>query len=485
MKLRWMIPLFLLLNLATASRYPAVWVDEVQFSDPAVRLAGGAGFTSTAWFAQRSDEFFAGNVPLYSLLLSGWVRAFGVSPVAVRSLNYALAALLCLLLCRLALSRGWLSQDRSTLLAALILAGHSVMFSFRMGRYDVLSMCLFALGAWAWAQPSLRRSLPGLVAIGALLPWAGLQTLPAAVVYCALLWLLLGRGALWRGMAVGAGAVAGSAALFWLYWSHGVWTAFRASTSGIGLIGQSVAQKLAHLPAAYLSDKSAACLIVAACLLAWRGRTRLLTFALACAVLLPAALHLAGKFPVYYGWMTYLPLAVAVAAGLEAAPRGRVRAAAFACAALAVTVGLPARMAAVAIQWRDRDPRAVEQMIDGARIGPADRVVADFKLYYALERRRVPLYLPTYLDAMTPAERASVTALLLRPEDAARATGILGGQWTPSGPEWTPAPRANRLIGKFLREFREEAYPLTLYRRPPGSMPDGPLSASGSYAGRQ
>ena len=440
-------------------------MDEVQFSDPAVRLAGGEGFTSTAWFAQQSHDFFAGNVPLYSLLLFGWVKVFGVSALAVRSLNYFLAALLCLLLCGFAVSRGWIGKGRATLLGALLLAGHSVMFSFRMGRYDVLAMCLFALAAWAWAQPNRTRSMAALVAIGALLPWAGLQTLPAAVVYCGLLCLILGREALLRSIAVGAGIALGGAALFGLYSSHGVWNAFRASTSGIGLIGQSVFQKLAHLPAAYFGDKSALCLLAAACLLLWLQRSKLMTFALACAVLLPAALHLAGKFPVYYGWMTYLPLAVAVASHLQSAPRGKVRSAAMALAMLAILVGLPGRMAAVAVQWQGRDPRAMEQWVASAGLGSGESVVADFKTYYALRREGVEIYLPTYLNAMSAAERASVHTLLLRQEDFTRATSLLGGQWEPAGTRWSSARPGNQLIAKIFREFHEEDYGLVLYRR--------------------
>ncbi len=465
MKLRWIILIFLLLNLVTATRYPSVWVDEVQFSDPAVRLAGGEGFTSTAWFAQPSHAFFAGNVPLYSLVLSGWVRAFGVSALAVRSLNYFLTALLCALLCGFAAARGWIRRDRATLLALLLMAGHSIMFSFRMGRYDVLAMCLFALGAWAWADTNRTRSMAALFAIATFLPWAGLQTLPAAAVYCALLCLWLGREAFLRSLAAGTGILAGAAALFAFYSSHGVWSAFRASTSGIGLIGQSVTQKLAHLPAAYLGDKSALCLIAAACLLSWRGRTKLLSFALTCALLLPAALHLAGKFPVYYGWMTYLPLAVAVASRLQSEPRGNVRRAAMALACLAIAVGLPGRMVAVAAQWRDRDPRAIEQWVATSGIASGQPVVADFKTYYALRRQGAAIYLPTYLDAMSATERASVHTLLLRREDLDRATSLLGGQWQPAGPEWSTTRAGNTVIAKFFREFHEDDYALRLYYR--------------------
>src|SRR5215471_14715245 len=77
---------FLLFNLATASRYPFVWTDEVMYADPAVNLYLGHGFTSTAWYAQPSNEFWAGNVPLHSTLLFLWLKIFGFSITTIRSL---------------------------------------------------------------------------------------------------------------------------------------------------------------------------------------------------------------------------------------------------------------------------------------------------------------------------------------------------------------------------------------------------------------
>ena len=78
----------LLVNLATALRYPAVWMDEAMYTDPAANLVMGNGFTSTAWYDQTSDRFWAGNTPLHELILSGWIKFFGFSPLSVRAINY-------------------------------------------------------------------------------------------------------------------------------------------------------------------------------------------------------------------------------------------------------------------------------------------------------------------------------------------------------------------------------------------------------------
>ncbi|SVD30864.1 uncharacterized protein METZ01_LOCUS383718, partial [marine metagenome] len=61
-----------ILNIATATRYPVPWTDEVLYIDPAINLAEGNGFISTAWPSQSKEEFWASNSPLYPLLQAGW-----------------------------------------------------------------------------------------------------------------------------------------------------------------------------------------------------------------------------------------------------------------------------------------------------------------------------------------------------------------------------------------------------------------------------
>jgi hypothetical protein len=81
-------------NLLTAVRYPAVWGDEIHLADPAVSFVLGNGLASSVWVKQGIHEIFAGNAPLYPVLLSWWLSAFGVSATAVRSMNYVLVSLL-------------------------------------------------------------------------------------------------------------------------------------------------------------------------------------------------------------------------------------------------------------------------------------------------------------------------------------------------------------------------------------------------------
>ncbi len=63
-----LIVIFLLLNITTATLYPEPWVDEVLYIDPAINLAEGNGFNSSAWPSQSKDEFWSSNSPLYPIL---------------------------------------------------------------------------------------------------------------------------------------------------------------------------------------------------------------------------------------------------------------------------------------------------------------------------------------------------------------------------------------------------------------------------------
>ena len=90
--------LFVLVNLLTAARSPTVWLDEIRFKDPAANLVEGHGLTSTAWEFQSAQELWAGNAPLHTWLLVLWIKMFGLTPTAVRAVNFVYIAIAALLL---------------------------------------------------------------------------------------------------------------------------------------------------------------------------------------------------------------------------------------------------------------------------------------------------------------------------------------------------------------------------------------------------
>lgn len=457
---------FLILNGLTLSRYPSVWVDEVQFADPAVSLASGQGFTSTAWFAQDSSQFWAGNVPLYPALLSGWLKLFGPNLIAERSMNLVLFCVVILLLWRWMRTSGAVKSPAWRLTAvALLLCGHAMVFSYRSGRYDVTGMLLAAIILNTWSRPLW------LIVLGALLPAAGLQLIPASLVLCALAAVIVGRKAIRGALSLLTGVASGGGLLYGFYRTEGVWDSFRASTSAIGVASQTLAQKLAGLPGVYFADKSRVLLAIVLLLAfawnrngAWRASLALPTFAIATLFVLPAALQLAGKCPIYYGWMVFIPLVIASANACQDMASGKKF-----CAALLVAaafLGLPLRVACAAAGWSERNPSRLSAFVRSSVPAGSD-VLADFKAYYALRACGIRPLLPTYVPALPASERSAVNVIIVRPDDAPKTEAELGGEWQATG-AILPAPATPRLLKSLVAEMREESYPLAVYRRVPG-----------------
>jgi len=462
---------FLVISLLTATRYPPVWIDEVQFTDPAVNLVLEGRFSSTVWIVQRGNEFWAGNTPLYTLMLAAWLKVFGISVLVVRSLNYVLMAVAIGLLWELTRREHWIRRpDLRLALCALLLTSRGMVFTYRMGRYDVLGLVLFAAAALVWTgQKGARRNLLlGLLA--ALAPWAGLQLIAGAMVYCALILAFAGWSAAPAIASVLAGSGVGSLALYALYNSHGVWRAFRLSTTMVGTIGQSIGAKLLSLPAIYLGDKSFTLVLAAAILLVLRDRRKLLpwrenllVFGSLAAVLIPGSLAAIGKFPLYYSWMAFVPLAIAVIAELQAATSNSARRAVCVMLIMAGLIGLPPRLVAVIWNWNSMSPKTTADFV-ASNLTPSDVVVADFKTYYPVKLRCKATYAPTYVQMMVPEERHSVSALLVSPRQYAMVAEAVGGQWHDTGISLESRYEPRALLS-FLRDFEDQQYKVELYRR--------------------
>ncbi len=168
-----LLTVFVAANIATSSRLSTVWLDEVLLTDPAANLYLGHGFTSSAWYYQTKDEFWACNAPLHAVLLYHWMKLFGFSLIAVRSLNYGLMAISVLII--------WLSVSRLNLvtfarsriiLVILLLLGEGVTFNYLSGRYDCLAISLFAAALFAYSIQSIWLRCILLLGIGIFIPIA-------------------------------------------------------------------------------------------------------------------------------------------------------------------------------------------------------------------------------------------------------------------------------------------------------------------------
>lgn len=404
--------LYLIANIATAERSPTVSMDEVWFAEPAVNLAEGRGFTTAAWDVQDRHEIWAGNAPLYSFLLSGWLRVVELTPTGVRSLNYLLA-LIAAASCVAAAARHQLlpHPGQQLLLFTALLCTHSISFSYRSGRYDTTAMLIFAL---AFLATTVQRRWLRFLLVAA----CGVFVLPAGFqlsVYTAVLGLLLvifvGRQIVPTLVAFGAGMLAGLLLLYAVYAAHGVWDDFLSTLSRHSVVpvaeSQStgfndMAAKWRQLPRALLVDKVN--LLLIATLLVVGRRSRVAIFAVSLALVFPLIVQFLYTYRIYYGWMTVIPLLIAlVATG---------RRVAYAAVVLAIVYGLPARLALTAIEWRERDYDPVRHFVE-RNVGPEDWAYVDFQAYYPAKRRAAEVFLPPYVSAFTPAEKERVSVLIL------------------------------------------------------------------------
>ena len=463
--------LFLAVNLVTGARSPTVWTDEVAYADPAVNLVQNGTFTSTAWEAQMGDEHWAGNVPLYQWLLSGWLTVFGVSITAVRAIGYVLAILGAAMLWVALRRLGWVQTPEARLLVVLvILTGYGVTYGYRAGRPDILGFVLFSTAAWGWTlRPPLRYGTLALV--GLALPWAGLQFLPFAALAVAV-GLIAAPGPFLRaGAAGGSGGLAGAGLLYAYYQHHGVWGDFLVSITRHTAAEQGLAAKLTGLPALPLVDPSYAALLVGLALLwMFKGGAREafrrpeVRYPVLLALLVPLALFVTGKYPTYYTWMAYVPLVVG--AGAWTSPltwsRGSLAAAGL-IVGTACLIGLPARVGVSILQWDGRSYAPVRALVE-EHVAPSDTVFAWYEGYYAVKGRAAAVYLPKYLWRPVPAKTPqlqSVDKIVTPPRYAAPVARLLGDRWERLG----RTQAGERAVTQFLGRALAEPYDVAVYVR--------------------
>ncbi len=476
----------LLFNIATATRYPNVWRDEVQYTAPAANLVSGRGFTSSMWFYQASDRFWTVNMPLHPLILSGWIRVFGLSPLSVRSIDYVWFALGTFFLWRFCVRIRWVEQTRLRLLLVILLAcGSAVSFSYRSGRCDMLGYFLSAVSLCAATLPKNATRYACLLALGFLFPWAGLALLPMLAIATILVLAFWGVRKALNGVCLGAGAALGLGGLFVLYQSQHVWqdVIVMVTRCTVGSISQSHAHgNIAALPEVLARDRSAPFLLLLTAILAARawnaGNSRVLRitlFALAVEICIPIGVHLCGMFPIYYGWMAALPATLTLCHALSLQPpQSRwAKGVAVLLLSAAILVGLPFRMAGMALGWSEAPYSALETFVS-SNLNNHDCALIDEAAYYPAFRTAKRVFATCYLEtAMRPEEKKSLTALVIAPEEFPSIARELGGDWkfvaefkSDTAPSRLPASWA-RYLRSPARSALDASYHLAVYRQAP------------------
>lgn len=464
------------LNIVTSMAFHAPWVDEVLIADPAVNLYLGKGFTSSAWYYQTKEAFWACNAPLHQIILFHWIKIFGVNPISVRSINFVLTALFVLLIWWAVYRLKLVTSIQARLaLVALLLCGAGVTFSYTSGRYDCIGITLLAAAFFSYSIPALWIRALTLLCLGVFIPIAGIHLIPYVIILAGLLLFYLRGKFIKEAISLSIGTVLGGLFLYVLYLTNGVEKVLLTSAGGHGLasavssldssnaesfrnaeLGGKVVFVLTHLPQIliarfmnlpgwFLSDHSFVFLLILLVgFVAYSYRRKsfqfrsIPSFGLAAALTIPLILGALRDYPFYYSWMAYIPLAICtVSAFSNELSRGRFTITRLVVIALlfgACWVGYPTRLVA-SIQsgaWQ-RDYSRLEAFIN-TNIQPGERVYSDFEAYYPLKRIADYALFPTYKDVLSPQERQEVTALILKPIDDRGASyqdtlTLFGGKW--------------------------------------------------------
>jgi hypothetical protein len=495
-------------DLFTCNLYPAVWCDEVLFSEPAVNYVQHGSFTTTVWEFQPGNTFPVVNCPLYSLALVPWLSVAGTSLPAIRSFNYALIALAAVLM--------WLVSWRFELVnnsAARILMlglfhfGYGMSFAFRCSRPDILALnCLLVF----LLSFGINRSLPRYVILflcSAVTVWIGLQVALYACLACAAAWFFFRRPHLRELVLVAGGMVAGVCSLFILLKMKGVLSYFLPIV--VGMMGKHYAHS-AHVTLAgallkwlrvtlmcYLENFTTVLLvpaIIAALVIAgnhFRNRTVfVIRYCMSLIFATPALFNVIGHFAFYYSYMLFVPAFIAIFVAfseLSIAPPAEIprwlKPSIFVVVMASTLIGLPLRLA-ITLSTSKLVSRGKMQRLISSQITQQDVVFSDYAPFFEVKNAAAIVYAPYYSSALsttpisghdfTPEEKRSITALVIRPEQAGKLTDFFGGQWEPTSESFGDVqdfrflkqlPLAGSRLAHYAAQPQTERYQVQIFRR--------------------
>lgn len=459
--------IYILIGLSCADRLYPVWLDEVTLTQPAYNLYIGKGFTSTAWYHQSAQEFHVSTSPLYVLLLSFWIKIFGFTIVAVRIFNYTLMIASVLMI--------WLSVIRLRLITSswirlilvfLILTGTGVTFNYISGRYDCIGIILISasLFVYSWTKSITRNIF--IICLGSLFPWAGLSLIAYFVILSGLLLIFFGSSLIKFLLYLLVGIFIGFIFLSFTYHWNGVWDDFvnlsvahsiASNSSNIlaKLLDKSakLLDKDNYLCAGLLTDTSYSVLLIAMITVTiyWIYKKRLqfpAQILFGCATLvIPITMCLLGKYPIYYSWMSYIPLTLCLCSSfnrlisqqqLKIIPSSLLFTFFILISLYASFNGLPKSLKNTIANWQSFDYQLVEEFIADS-INNNESVYSDFSAFYAVEKITQKAIYPLYpLSFLSTQDKNDISAIIIDPREEVRApwnvgfddvAKTLGGKW--------------------------------------------------------
>lgn len=424
------VSLWLLFNLLTLTRSPTVYEDEVGYADPAVNLLLKSAFTSTAWYSQHSDEFWAGNVPGYQFILYLWMRLFGFDIYSVRLLAHFIFFVAAVLLTHAAGRTGLFRfQEQRVILFTGLLFGGAFVITYKSIRPDVFGVIFLACLTYAYNMKGKLKQI-SVSLIGFFLPWFGLQYLPYFAFIVTI--VCVAKRDFKTILSIGVGGVAGLMSLAYLYHFCGVLDDFFHSIlPHIAKPTKSAYDFFEY----FIGDPGSVILVVFSAfgMIFLKNRCsdqtlRLQIGTILSFVLVPVLMRAVGVYPRYYYWMSAIlvlflyayiyPFFISSFQKLLT----RIYLLIF---LIYIASGLPLRAALVAFEWEMRDYQGVVDLVK-EHLNAGDYVKVHFQAYYAAKTVAREIYIrgPLYKY-----EYDKITKLIVEPNFFTSNSDFLASDW--------------------------------------------------------
>lgn len=431
---------FLLIGLAQASRLTnlSFWQDQVMFVDPAANLYFGNGFTSSTWFSQTKDEFWAGYPPLYSLLLYLWMQLFGFGIYTAPSLNCVLTVACAVILWQSLIRLSIVTSARNRLiLITILLLQLAYMSNSEKGRPDILMACLAIACLLVYSIQFAWLRYIFLTCLCSLFPLAGLALLAYTIVLCSLLLIYLRKPFLRNFVFIISGLLIGSLIIYILYSTNGVWDGFIASIiNNPTLAGFSQRDKIGGI----FGNRILQILVITClCLVAFKLAKRRfswfskLSFGLILIFWIPIGMRLAGAFQASYSWMLVIPLAICISSSLDeffriSLDRWVKLPILGSFLVLCLVVSPYTNFVSLVLNWKSSDFSPVESFVQ-VNIKRDEWIFSDSIAYFSAKKGgRIVIWKP-YLNTIPLEQIKKISVLIARPKDVSLLQDTLGGNW--------------------------------------------------------
>jgi len=209
-------------------------------------------------------------------------------------------------------------------------------------------------------------------------------------------------------------------------------------------------------------------LFTSLCFLAYKaGRNNMsdlspiFSYGLIAAIATPALLFVLGKYPLYYGWMAYLPLVVGVCVQASSIHWNQWKSWVGVGLVGIACIWLPARVGMTILQWEERSYKPIESLARKT-ISEEDTVYASYQAYYGAKKNSSIVYLPGSLSGRRSEDEKieldTINKAIIDPRQSKKLFSELGGEWRQLAQIGENAERKEILGRKLAAPYRLATY---------------------------